>query len=303
MGNKVVSCVILNYNDAPTAISLVERIKDFALLNYIVVVDNCSTDNSWEQLQHYKNDKIHVIQSPRNGGYGSGNNYGLRYSSEILNADYSIVANPDVQFDEECVEKFLQTLHDDDSIAVVSARQSNSPDYAWKNCSALQYILSTSLFFEVWLKIRSYPKSYFKGKDSVPVFAVPGSLLMVDSRKMLQYGMYDEEFFLYFEEFILAQKFADADLKTVLRLDCSYIHNHHVSISKTYNRWFQQHVVLLKSAELFLRKYKKVNAVQMALAKLWFSYTKLEFKLYDVFCMLRSSLNSEKKNAETTVQE
>lgn len=299
----VVSCIILNYNDAPTTISLVERIKDFALLNYIVIVDNCSTDDSWEQLQRYKSDKIHVIQSPRNGGYGSGNNYGLRYSSEILNADYSLVANPDVQFDEECVEKFLQTLHDDDSIAVVSARQSNSPDCAWKNCSALQYILSTSLFFEVWLKIRSYRKSYFKGKDSVPVFAVPGSLLMVDSRKMLQYGMYDEEFFLYFEEFILAQKFANAGLKTILRLDCSYIHNHHVSISKTYNRWSQQHAVLLKSAELFLRKYKKANAVQMALAKLWFAYTKLEFKLYDVFCMLRSSLNSEKENAETTVQE
>ncbi|WP_407451303.1 glycosyltransferase family 2 protein [Fibrobacter sp.] len=299
----VVSCIILNYNDAPTTISLVERIKDFALLNYIVVVDNCSTDNSWEQLQHYKSDKIHVIQSPRNGGYGSGNNYGLRYSSEILNADYSIIANPDVQFDEECVEKFLQTLHDDDSIAVVSARQSNSPDCAWKNCSILQHVLATSLFFEVLLKIRSYPEKIFREKVFAPVFAVPGSLLMVDLKKMLEHGMYDEDFFLYYEEFVLAQKFADADLKTVLRLDCSYIHNHHVSISKTYNCWSQQHVVLLKSAELFLRKYKKVNAVQMALAKLWFAYTKLEFKLYDLFCWIRSSFNSKKENAETTVQE
>lgn len=287
MRKTVVSTVILNYNDAPTTISLVERIKDYALLDYIVVVDNCSTDNSWEQLQHYKSDKIHVIQSPRNGGYGSGNNYGLRYSSEILNADYSIVANPDVQFDEECVEKFLQTLHDDDSIAVVSARQSNSPDCAWKNCSILQYILATSLFFEVWLKIRSYPKNYFKGKDSVPVFAVPGSLLMVDLKKMLEHGMYDEDFFLYYEEFVLAQKFADADLKTVLRLDCSYIHNHHVSISKTYNRWSQQHAVLLKSADLFLRKYKKANALQMTFAKLWFAYTKLEFWMYDIYCKMR----------------
>ena len=283
----VVSCIILNYNDAPTTISLVERIKDFALLNYIVVVDNCSTDNSWEQLQHYKSDKIHVIQSPRNGGYGSGNNYGLRYSSEILNADYSIVANPDVQFDEECVEKFLQTLQEDDSIAVVSARQSNSPDCAWKNCSILQYILATSLLFEVWLKIRSYPKNYFKGKDSVPVFAVPGSLLMVDLKKMLKYGMYDEEFFLYYEEPVLAHKFDDAGLKTVLRLDCSYQHNHHVSISKTYRRWSQQHAVLLKSADLFLRKYKKANALQMTFAKLWFAYTKLEFWMYDIYCKMR----------------
>ena len=251
-----ISCVILNYNDAATTIKLVESIKDYILVDYIVVVDNCSTDDSWEQLQHYKSDKIHVIQSPRNGGYGSGNNYGLRYSSEILNADYSIIANPDVQFDEDCVEKFLKTF---------------------------QYILATSLFFEVWLKIRSYPKNYFIGKDSVPVFAVPGSLLMVDLKKMLKYGLYDEDFFLYFEEFVLAQKFANAGLKTILRLDCSYVHNHHVSISKAYNRWSQQHAILLNSAELFLKKYKKAGILQMFFARIWFVYTKIEFLLYDVY--------------------
>ena len=279
----VVSCVILNYNDAATTIKLVESIKDYILVDYIVVVDNCSTDDSWEQLQHYKSDKIHVIQSPRNGGYGSGNNYGLRYSSEILNADYSIIANPDVQFDEDCVKKFLKTFQEDSSVATVSAKQSHSLDYAWKKCSTLQYIFATSLFFEVWLKIRSYPKNYFIGNDSVSVFAVPGSLLMVDLKKMLKYGLYDEDFFLYFEEFVLAQKFANAGLKTILRLDCSYVHNHHVSISKAYNRWSQQHAILLNSAELFLKKYKKAGILQMFFARIWFVYTKIEFLLYDVY--------------------
>lgn len=297
----VVSCIILNFNDAPTTKNLVERIKDYALLDYIVVVDNCSTDNSWEQLQHYKSDKIHVIQSPRNGGYGSGNNYGLRYSSEILNADYSIIANPDVFFSEDCIRTFHQTFQEDSSVAVVSAKQSNSTDCAWKNCSIMRHVLATSLFFEVLLNIRSYPAGYFKEKTSVPVFAVPGSLLMVDLKKMLQYGMYDEDFFLYYEEFVLAQKFTNAGLKTILRLDCSYVHNHHVSISKTYNRWSQQHAILLKSAKLFLKKYRKINALQMALAKLWFAYTKLEFKLYDFFCMVHSTFNSKKENPETTI--
>lgn len=301
MKNQIVSCLILNYNDAPTTINLVKQIKGFSLLDFIVVIDNCSTDNSWELLQDCKCDKVHVIKSPRNGGYGAGNNVGLHYSSDVLNADYSIIANPDVVFSEECLEKNLQTFQEDSSVAVVSAKQSNSADCAWKNCSVMQHVLATSLFFEVLLKIRSYPAKFFREKTIVPVFAVPGSLLMVDLKKMLEHGMYDEEFFLYYEEFVLAQKFADAGLKTVLRLDCSYIHNHHVSISKTYNRWSQQHVFLLKSAELFLRKYKKVNAVQMALAKLWFAYTKLEFKLYDFFCMVHSTFNSKEKNAETTI--
>lgn len=290
MADKIVTCVILNYNDASTTINLVQSIKDYAFLNYIVVVDNCSTDDSLERLQGYKNEKIHIIKSEKNGGYGAGNNVGLRYSSEILDADYSIVANPDVLFDEKCVEKFLQTFQDDSSVAVVSAKQSNSPDCAWKNCSTMQYIMATSLFFEVWLKIRSYSLKYFMGKEFVPVFAVPGSLLMVDLKKMLQYGMYDEEFFLYYEEPVLAQKFEEAGLKTILRLDCSYVHNHHVSISKTYRRWSQQHAILLKSAKLFLKKYKRANALQMMFAKLWFTYSKFEFWAYDVFQFVRTKV-------------
>ncbi len=278
-----ISCIILNYNDASTTINLVESIKNNSILDFIIVVDNCSSDDSWEKLQGYKSEKIHVIKSEKNGGYGAGNNVGLRYTSEVLNADYSIIANPDVQFDENCIEKFIHTFQKYSSVAVVSAKQSNSSDCAWKNCSTIQYILATSLFFEVWLKIRSYPLNYFKGKDFVPVFAVPGSLLMIDLKKMLQYGMYDEDFFLYYEEPVLAQKFANAGLKTILRLYCSYVHNHHVSISKTYRRWSEQHAVLLKSAELFLRKYKKANVLQMVFAKLWFAYTKFEFWLYDVY--------------------
>lgn len=301
MDEKKVSCIILNYNDVSTTASLVERVKEYSLLDYVVVVDNCSTDDSWIKLQRFKSEKVHVIRSSRNGGYGAGNNVGLRYSFEYLKADYSLIANPDVLFDEDCVKKMSQTFQGDSSIAVVSAKQSNSSDCAWKNCNMVQYVLATSLFFEIWLKIRSYPQKYFYAKTSVPVFAVPGSLLMVDLKKMLEYGMYDEEFFLYYEEFVLAQKFADSGKKTILRLDCSYVHNHHASISKTYNRWSQQHALLLKSVGLFLRKYKKANALQMALAKLWFTYTRLEFWLYDAFCMLRSSFNSKEKNAETTI--
>lgn len=282
-----VSCVILNYNDAPTTITLLERIKSYDCLNYIVVVDNASTDDSWKKFAVYKNEKIHVIQTDKNGGYGAGNNFGVKYANEKLGADYVLIANPDVEFDEDCVKKLVKVLQQDSQIAVVSARQSNSPDCAWKNCSIWQYVLATSLFFEVWLKIRNYPKSYFEGKSQVEVFAVPGSLLMVDAQKMLQSGMYDEEFFLYYEEPVLAQKFADAGFKTVLCLDTSYVHNHHVSISKTYRRWSQQHKILLQSAELFLRKYKKANALQMALAKVWFAYTKFEFWMYDLWCRVR----------------
>ncbi|HTO16413.1 MAG TPA: glycosyltransferase family 2 protein [Edaphocola sp.] len=282
-----VACVILNYNDALTAIALIKYIRDFKALDYIVVVDNNSTDNSWEELQSYKNEKISLVRTEKNGGYGFGNNVGINYSVEILNADYVLIANPDVVFEEECIEKLVEVLQQNTDVAVVSAKQSNSIHWAWKNCNIIQHVLATSLFFEIWLSIREYSKSYFLNKKEVPVFAVPGSLLLVDAKKMIQYGMYDEEIFLYYEELVLAQKFADHGLKTILRLDTSYAHEHHVSISKTYRRWSQQHRVLLKSGELFLRKYKHANALQMALAKVWFAYTRVELAIYDLYRKIR----------------
>ena len=281
--NSIISCIVLNYNDAPTTISLVKKIKDYSIIDFIVIVDNCSIDDSWSMLQSLKDEKIYLVRASKNGGYGAGNNIGVNFAYETLKSDYVLIANPDVFFEEECVKKLVCTLQENSNAAIVSAKQSNSLDYAWKNCCIMQYILATSLIFEVWFKIRCYSSKYFKGKKQVPVFAVPGSLLMVDASKMIQYGMYDEDFFLYYEEPVLAQKFADAGFETILRLDCSYIHHHHVSISKTYRRWSQQHKLLLKSAELFLKKYKKANAFQMAFAKLWFLYTRFEFWMYDVY--------------------
>lgn len=287
MNSRIVSCVILNYNDAPTTVKLLKHIKDFGTIDNIVVVDNYSTDNSWEELQSYKNEKIKLIKTEKNGGYGFGNNVGIKYSVETLNANYVLIANPDVIFENDLIEKLVASFDDNSDVAVVSAIQNNSQNWAWKDCSILQYILATSLFFEVWLSIRKYSKSYFFNKTEVPVFAVPGSLLMVDAKKMINYGMYDEEFFLYYEEPVLAQKMTNAGFKTILRLDTSYIHNHHTTTLKTLKRWSKQHNFLLKSAELFLRKYKRANALQMFFAKLWFAYTRVEFAIYDLYRKIR----------------
>lgn len=69
-----VGIVIVNYNDSETTIKLLEMIKEYKILESIVVVDNNSTDNSYELLKKYENNKIKVVNSKINKGYGYGNN-------------------------------------------------------------------------------------------------------------------------------------------------------------------------------------------------------------------------------------
>ena len=69
-----INCVILNFNDGETVARLVHMIHDYDYLEKIVLVDNHSTDDSWEQLQVLKDEKVELIRTEKNGGYGYGNN-------------------------------------------------------------------------------------------------------------------------------------------------------------------------------------------------------------------------------------
>lgn len=44
--DKKISCVVLNYNDAAATERLVRQIFRYPALDAVVVVDNCSTDDS-----------------------------------------------------------------------------------------------------------------------------------------------------------------------------------------------------------------------------------------------------------------
>ena len=72
-----VGIVILNYTDSETTVKLLDMIKEYKILESIVVVDNNSTDNSYEVLKKFENNKIKVIKSKMNKGYGYGNNIRL----------------------------------------------------------------------------------------------------------------------------------------------------------------------------------------------------------------------------------
>ena len=62
-----INCVILNFNDGETVARLVHMIHDYDYLEKIVLVDNHSTDDSWEQLQVLKDEKVELIRTEKNG--------------------------------------------------------------------------------------------------------------------------------------------------------------------------------------------------------------------------------------------
>ena len=99
-----IAIVLLNYNDAKGTVDALKRIDGFSCFNDVIVVDNASGDDSAVQIEKaVEGSSIHFIKAPRNGGYGYGNNIGVRYAYEKLHDELVVIANPDAEFDEALI--------------------------------------------------------------------------------------------------------------------------------------------------------------------------------------------------------
>lgn len=269
------NCVILNYNDASTVERLIAQIHDYRLLEQIVVVDNHSTDDSLEHLRLLEDDKVRVICAKENGGYGSGNNLGIRYAVEHNQATHVLIANPDISVSEACLGKLLQVFQKRPQAAVVTARmedqQYGTLRNGWPLRSYTKELLSMGPVSRRLLgRFLDYPDAWFRTRRAMYVDVVHGSMLMVDAARFLEAGGYDEHIFLYQEEAVLGQRMKAGGYRSILRLDCSYGHEHSASISKTFTSQMRRQRLREESELYYMKHYLHISPLQEVFARLWF---------------------------------
>lgn len=260
----MIDVVVLNYNDYETTKCFIEAIHDYQIINKIVVVDNNSTDDSFNLLSKLNDTKVVTIKTDKNGGYGSGNNFGIKYLEDNSSSEFILLSNPDVIITEEAIIKCFEFLKDHSDYALCAPfmcdkngiKQYNS---AFKIPSKLKYIMSFGLLFSKLFKV-----SFYKGLENIQdecktVDGLSGSCFMMNKQIMLEHGMFDENIFLYCEEIILGFKMKQANKKLALLANTTFIHNHSVSISKSYKTRVKRHKLLAKSKLYVIKNYYKTK--------------------------------------------
>ncbi len=294
-----ITCIILNYNDADTTLALLGELKEFSCLDSIVVVDNCSSDDSWERLKPLdKTSRLHILRTEHNGGYGMGNQAGIDYAVRILDADYAIIANPDIHVTQDCILRIKAALDKDDKAVLASARVKNDRGddlfSYWTLLPLWKDLLDTGLLTRriFWHMLNTPPFLLPAGpdKDSRLVDAVPGSFYIIKLGALTPgelSSFYDPRLFLYCEEKVLGQKFREKGLHTLLVTDQAYIHAHSVSIDKSYRRIVDKQKLLHKSKLYYYKEYLHASPVQMAAARLALGLVLAEVWFLTVVCNMR----------------
>ena len=271
--------VILNYNDYKTTLDYLEMIKKYKSLDLIIIVDNNSTDNSYDELKKINDDKIVVLKSNKNGGYGYGNNIGIKFAIKKYKKCNIIISNPDIEVTDDTIKQMSKYLNNNSNVAIVSPviKEHGSLNRGWKLSSGYkEMLLSVPLIGrKLKNKIIGYKNSYYK-KDESKVDVISGCFFMIKSDIFKEIDYFDENLFLYYEENVICSKIKKLNYDIVILNYCSVIHNHSVSIDKSHNK-LSKYRILKESQMYYLDNYAKCSNLSKKLIQI---FSKIMIKKY-----------------------
>lgn len=280
----MIDVVVLNYNDYNTTSEFVDEMITNQSINHILVVDNNSTDNSYIKLKKRENERVHVIKTDHNGGYGYGNNYGVKTCVQLYKSKYVLICNPDTIIKNDSIEAMHQCLECNKEACVVTcvmtdADKKDSGVSAWRIPSFSEIIMHNLIWPEkVLSKGYKYYNTNTYNKKVLEVDCVQGSLYMVNARKFLKIGGFDEGVFLYNEENILGIRNRKNHNKVFLLTGFVYIHHHSVSIDKTFTTYYSKWKQSWSSQKYMLKKYYHANYIMVTIA-----YVSMLIRLIQVY--------------------
>jgi N-acetylglucosaminyl-diphospho-decaprenol L-rhamnosyltransferase len=176
----------------------------------VVVVDNASGDDSVAVLQEglavLQNPSwIEVESMPRNGGFAYGNNVVLRQALEATHPpDYILLLNPDAVVREGAIAPLIQFLDEHPQSGLVGSRLED-PD-GTPQTSAFRF---PSIWSELdhGLRLGAISRLIQHRCLAMPIVMEPclsdwlaGASLMIRREVLSSAGLFDEDYFLYFEE-------------------------------------------------------------------------------------------------------
>lgn len=225
-----ISIVIVNYKSKDLALNCIKSIKgaDWPGLDYeIIVVDNYSMDLSSRDLEPLG--QIRFIMNGRNMGFSAANNQGIRQAQ----GKYVVIMNPDTLASKDVFIKLFDFMENNPKVGVVGPKQFNLDKTVQDTCfrwpGLLTPLYRRTPLGRIGLAERDLDRFLYKdyNKDSQrEVDWLLGSFLFCRAEALRQVGVFDERFFIYFEDTDLCRRFWRSGYKVVYNPDAAITHNH-----------------------------------------------------------------------------
>jgi GT2 family glycosyltransferase len=219
-----IAIVTINYNGMEDTARLLSSIDAVSENMAVIVVDNASSERPLALKDKFPN--IELVLSDVNGGFGYGNNLGVRRCDEITDTvEYIFILNNDTVLTDGCVSTLQYTLLSGDNICA-------SPLIFYPNCDTLWFGGGRFSLRNVGAT------SPYKDRSSAAldlldtVYESPflsGCAMFMRKVDYLKVGGFDERFFMYVEDVDLSYRLNNLG-RLVISKEASITHFAHSSL-------------------------------------------------------------------------
>ena len=156
----------------------------------ILIVENSKNNKFKEKLEN-KYPNLNVVLSGRNLGYGAGNNFGLTR----VKTKFALILNPDVTLEQNFIKELDKYLDQQINFHIMGVNYRN--DTQWKSSGFFSE-------FDKKIKLKHEEKS---NHDSLEIVDwIVGYTMLINLEKFESRKLFDENIFLYFEDFDLCRR-------------------------------------------------------------------------------------------------
>ena len=227
---------------------------------------------------------ISFITSKINNGFSGGNNKGLRLSYCDDSINNVFVINDDIIFTADIIpklNKFLDTLSNAGMICPIHHNINDELDLDCLRTRLKPWSLILGFLFKTTENYHFLLKENKEliNKEYIEIVPPVGPCILMRKKDIKTLGGYDENVFLYFEEYILSKKYESIKLKTYAIPSCSLIHIGSVSTKKEKKTNIQR--IMLNSCLYYLNNYCKLNLIQRITMFTFSNLQRLKFAIKD----------------------
>lgn len=204
-----VSIIIVNYNTLQLTRNCIESIftktKDVDF--EVILVDNASTDGSKDFFE--KDERIKYIYSQENLGFGRGNNLGYKYAQ----GNYIFLLNSDTVLINNAIYELVRFMNKHPEITICGGQLFNAE---MQMCHSYGLLLPSlkqeldTLFRGLFSRnIKKRIDSEILLNDYAVVSYITGADMLLRRNKVDEIGLFDPDFFMYYEETEMSRRYAN----------------------------------------------------------------------------------------------
>lgn len=215
MEKDKISIILLHYNEPQLTLRCLKSLEKLTYKNIeIILVDNGSREEISTFIKNVPRN-LKVIRNKNNLGYAEGNNVGYK----IATGKYILLLNNDAIVTKNFLEPLLKKLKSEKDIAAVQPKIMQYPRKEYIDSVGSYFIPSGFLYHFGHNK-----KDKTKFDESATVFSMKGACMLFKKEVLQKTGLFDPDYFAYFEETDLCQRIWMAGYKLVYTPDSFIYH-------------------------------------------------------------------------------